>query len=255
MIFDGTVDKKIPLTHEGRVLAGENFNMFDMVKCKSDGDFRNEECKKFLKEADIVVTNPPFSLFREFIRMLVEYDKKFLVIGNFNAVTYKEIFPLIKKNKMRLGYNWIKKFITPDGNLQKFGNICWYTNLNVSKHHKNIELYREYNEQDYPKYDNYDAINVDRLCDIPCDYYGVIGVPISFLDKYNPEQFEILGCTANPESNSVEKKVKSNKALELISKGRLVGAKCVGGNSNIYIDKNDYVHVLYHRVLIRRVTK
>lgn len=163
---------------------------------KGDGDFRSEECVELLKGADIVVTNPPFSLFREYVAQLVEYGKKFLVIGNKNALTYKEIFPLIKENKLWLGYNSPDEFRTPDGNISKsVKGLCrWYTNLDLKKRHESLILYRKYkgHESDYPKYDNYDAINVDKVQDIPCDYEGVMGVPITFLDKFNPEQFEIV---------------------------------------------------------------
>ena len=160
-----------------------------------DGDFRSEECVELLKGADIVVTNPPFSLFREYVAQLVEYSKKLLVIGSMNAITYKEIFPLIKDNKLWLGVNPVKEFVSPKGEIKKFGNILWYTNLDLKKRHESLILYREYkgHESDYPKYDNYDAINVDKVQDIPCDYEGVMGVPITFLDKFNPEQFEIVG--------------------------------------------------------------
>ena len=177
---------------------------------KGDGDFRSAECIELLKEADIVVTNPPFSLFREYVALLMKYDKKFLIIGNQNAVTYKEIFPLIKDNKIWLGSTLsFAKFKVPsyyeersnrfwiDETGQKwrsFGNICWFTNLDIAKRHEEIILFKNYTPEEYPTYDNYDAINVNKTSEIPCDYYGVMGVPITFLDKYNPEQFEILNC-------------------------------------------------------------
>jgi len=159
---------------------------------KQNGDFRSDECIEILKEADIVVSNPPFSLFREYIAQLVEYNKNFLVIGSMNAITYKDCFSLIKDNKMWLGNNYVKEFLQPNGEFKKFGNICWFTNIPHKKRNEEIILYRNYNETDYPKYDNYFAINVDKTKDIPCDYFGAIGVPISFLDKYNPKQFEIV---------------------------------------------------------------
>jgi len=159
---------------------------------KQNGDFRSDESIEILKECDIVVTNPPFSLFRDFISLLAEYDKKFIVVGSMNAITYKECFKLIKENRMWLGMNYIKEFVKPDGTTQKFGNINWFTNLEHEKRNEELILYRNYNETDYPKYDNYFAINVDKTKDIPCDYFGAIGVPISFLDKYNPKQFEIV---------------------------------------------------------------
>ena len=163
------------------------------------GDFRDEECLNLLDEADIVVTNPPFSLFREYVATLVEHEKKFLIIGNKNAVTYKEIFPLLKNNEMWIGYGVPKDFVIPNGGLSnKLGGLTrWFTNLDISKRHENIILFKRYREDPsfYPKYDNYDAINVDKVKYIPEDYDGIMGVPITFLDAYNPEQFEMIGAT------------------------------------------------------------
>lgn len=171
---------------------------------KGDGDFRSAECVELLKQADIVVTNPPFSLFREYIAQLIKYEKKFLIIGNKNALTYKELFPLIKHNLIWTGYRgfsggmWFRsdyegkteKIV--DG--QKIINVpsIWFTNLDIKKRHEELPLYKRYTPEEYPKYDNYDAINVNRTSDIPYDYNGAIGVPITFLDKYCPSQFEIL---------------------------------------------------------------
>tara|TARA_Y100000310_G_scaffold326891_1_gene392433 strand:- start:343 stop:1245 length:903 start_codon:yes stop_codon:yes gene_type:complete len=165
------------------------------TELKQNGDFRSPECIEILKEADIIVTNPPFSLFREYVAQLMEYDKKFLIIGNVNAVSYKEIFKSIKENKIWLGYNCVRHFKRPDGTMFETARAFWYTNLDIDKRHENLILYKKYygNEEEYPKYDNYDAINVDKAIYIPCDYKGVMGVPITFMDKYNPEQFEILG--------------------------------------------------------------
>ena len=170
-----------------------------------NGDFRSAECIEMLKQADIVVTNPPFSLFREYVSQLIEYDKKFIIIGNQNAITYKEIFPLFPTNRIWLGYNAgshsfevpntferNNTYIENGKKYAKFGNICWFTNIDIKKRHENLLLYKNYTLEEYPKYDNYDAINVNKLAEIPCDYYGVMGVPITFLDKYNPEQFEIV---------------------------------------------------------------
>ena len=164
------------------------------INLKGDGDFRSPECIEFLKEADIVVTNPPFSLFREYVSQLIQYNKKFLIIGNDNAIKYKGIFELIKENEIWLGYGRVKEFHKPDGSTQKFGNVGWFTNLDVKKRHEDMILYKTYkgNEGDYLKYDHYDAINVNRIKDIPVDYKGAMGVPITFLDKHNPEQFEII---------------------------------------------------------------
>lgn len=172
---------------------------------KGDGDFRSAECIELLKEADIVVTNPPFSLFREYVAQLIEYDKKFLIIGHQNAITYKEIFPLIQSDRLWLGYgfkggaghfisNYEDKATATDHRegMIRVSGVHWFTNLEIKKRHENIILYKSYNPESYPKYDNYDAINVDKTSDIPYDYNGVMGVPITFLDKYNPTQFEIV---------------------------------------------------------------
>ena len=179
-------------------------NEVKVSELKGNGDFRSEECIELLKESDIVVTNPPFSLFREYIATLVQYNKKFLVIGNQNAITYKEIFPLIKENKLWTGNNMVKTFrvpqvtnknceVLPNGEIiAKFGSICWFTNLDIKKRHEEIILYKSYNEEEFPKYDNYDAIEVSKVCEIPKDYDGVMGVPITFLYRYNPSQFEIV---------------------------------------------------------------
>jgi len=202
---DGTVD----LT-DVELLLGSNKNY--LTRLKGDGDFRSKECIELLKQSDIVVTNPPFSLFREYVEQLMKYEKKFLIIGNINAITYKEIFKLIKENKAWLGINMgrgISGFIVPDryklygtevrvdenGNRIVATNNClWLTNLDTSKRHEDIILSKTYrdNENEYPKFDNYDAINVNKTQDIPMDYDGVIGVPITFLHKFNPAQFEII---------------------------------------------------------------
>ena len=184
---------------------------------KGDGDFRSKECIELLKQADIVVTNPPFSLFREYIAQLIEHEKKFLIVGSQNAITYKEIFPLIKDNRMWLGITPKGQdmlFDVPDDYAQelvsnakegsayrivdgvikgRLGNAAWFTNLDHAKRHEELILYKRYLPEKYPAYDNYDVINVDKTAEIPMDYDGVIGVPITFLNKHNPGQFEILG--------------------------------------------------------------
>ena len=163
-----------------------------ITELEGNGDFRSEECIDPLKECDVVVTNPPFSLFREYVAQLMEYGKKFLIIGSMNAITYKEIFPYIKNNELWLGMNWVKDFVQPNGEVKKFGNICWYTNIGHSRRNTELDLYKNYSADEYPKYDNYDAIEVSKVTDIPMDYEGVMGVPITFLDKYCPTQFEIV---------------------------------------------------------------
>ncbi len=182
---------------------------FEVELLQEDGDFRSLESVELLKQADIVVTNPPFSLFREYVSQLNKYDKKFIIVGNHNAITYKEIFHLIRDNKMWLGNtSGDMKFRVPDhyaprdtrywvdaeGNKwRSMGNACWFTNLDFPRRHENLILYKTYNDTKYPKFDSYEAINVNKVSDIPLGYKGVMGVPITFLNKYNPQQFEIIG--------------------------------------------------------------
>lgn len=166
-------------------------------KMYGDGDFRNEECIKVLQEADIVVTNPPFSLFKEYISLLSEQNKQYIVIGNMNTLSSIAIFSLIKDNKMWLGYTRPKRFIMPDGLIKAFGNIVWYTNVDIEKRHCPISLACEYDPQKHLRYDNYDAINVDRLADIPKDYMGEMGVPLTFLIQQCPDQFQLQGMGAS----------------------------------------------------------
>jgi len=190
---------------------------------KGSGDFRSEECIKLLKEADIVVTNPPFSLFREYVAQLTENKKKFLILGDQNAITYKETFGYIKDNKLWLGYDnggtkWFQvpmDYDIPTESRKKIvngikyfsmGRILWFTNLDTTKRHEELTLYKKYNPKEYPKYKNYDAIEVSKVADIPMDYDGVMGVPLTFIDKYNPEQFEVIGQThSGDKSPEVEK--------------------------------------------------
>jgi len=174
---------------------------------KQNGDFRSPECIEILKEADIIVTNPPFSLFREYIAQLMEYNKKFVIIGHQNAISYKEIFRLIKDNKIWLGYGFsggashfinkhYKDYATAGDHKEgmiRVSGVIWFTNLDIKKRHEDLILYKTFSPEEYPKYDNYDAINIDKTKDIPLDYKEVMGVPITFMDKYNPDQFEIVG--------------------------------------------------------------
>ena len=227
-IIDENNDGAIDLTDVAYLLQ----NKKNTTRKLKDGDFRSDECIKALQEADIVVTNPPFSLFREYIAKLMEYDKKFLVIGNQNAITYKEIFPLLKDNKMWLGYHCgDMAFTVPqhyeeretrfwiDANGQKWrslGNICWFTNLDHQKRHEELDLYKRYTAEEYPHYDNYDAINVDKTADIPEDYYSEMGVPITFLDKYNPDQFEIIDGIGRYSILDNENTKKAGKYLSMI---------------------------------------
>ena len=186
-------------------------NRKNIIRKLKDGDFRSDECVEILNEADIVVTNPPFSLFRDFVALLEKYQKQYLIIGNVNAITYKEIFPLIKDNKLWMGYSihsGDREFRVPDDypleaasyrvdeNGRKYirvKGVRWYTNMDYPERHTDIDLYKSYTPEKYPHYDNYNAINVDVTAEIPEDYYGIMGVPITFLDKYSPDQFEIIG--------------------------------------------------------------
>lgn len=175
----------------------------------SAGDFRSDQCVELLKQADVVITNPPFSLFREYVSQLVKYNKQYLIIGNTSAITYSDVFKLIKDNKLWLGINngsktykvpdnYVKDnvFLGEDGNkYAKMGNTGWFTNLDVAKRHEFIPLFEHYSPEKYPRYDNYDAIEVSKVAEIPVDYFGAMGVPVSFLDKHDPDQFEILGIT------------------------------------------------------------
>ena len=204
---------------------------------KGDGDFRSKESISLLTQADIVVTNPPFSLFREYVAQLIEHDKKFIIVGHQNALTYKEVFPLIKENKLWLGYGFkggAGHFINEHyedyatANDRKEGMIRvsvvhWFTNLDINKRHEDLILYKNYNQEEYPTYDNYNAIEVSKTNEIPCDYDGIMGVPITFMNKYNPEQFEIIGATESEGkgfSNGVWKE-ESNVAQAMINGKRV----------------------------------
>ncbi len=215
-VVDANNDGAIDLSDVEYLLKNER-NVLSLLT--GDGDFRSAECIAPLDEADIVVTNPPFSLFRQYVSQLVEHGKKFLILGNQNAITYSEIFKLIKENRLWLGYHngGPKWFRVPDGydhttdkskikvedgvRYLAMKNMAWFTNLETTKRHEELILYRAYNPENYPKYANYDAIEVPRCADIPSDFDGVMGVPITFLDKYNPDQFEIVGAFDNDPDN------------------------------------------------------
>ena len=192
-----------------------NIEEIGIKHLKGDGDFRSKECIDLLTQADIIVTNPPFSLFRDYVAQLVEHDKKFLIIGNVNAISYKETFKLIKENKLWLGasiHSGDREFGVPDdypliaasSRIDSEGKkyirvkgVRWFTNMDYEERHEDLILYKKYTPEEYPTYDNYNAINVDVTKDIPCDYKGVMGVPITFIDKFNPDQFEVLGLSAS----------------------------------------------------------
>ena len=221
---------------------------------KGNGDFRSEECVELLKEADIVVTNPPFSLFREYVAQLVEYNKKFLIIGNVNAIAYKEVFPLIKNNEMWLGcsiHSGDREFQVPDSyplnaagyRIDEHGNkfirvkgVRWFTNLDTIMRHEELTLYKQYSPEEYPTYDNFDAINVATTADIPFDFDGIMGVPITFMDKYNPDQFEIVGMGTGDTA-------------------KLIGVKKnYRGRTDLAYTANGKQQCPYNRILIRRKT-
>lgn len=228
---------------------------------KGDGDFRSEESIELLKEADIVVTNPPFSLFREYVAQLMVYDKEFIIVGHQNAITYKEIFKLIKENKLWLGYgfkggaaHFINKhyddYATAGNHLDgmiRVSGVHWFTNLDISKRHDELILYKKYNSEEYLSYDNYNAINVDKTKDIPMDYDGDMGVPITFLNKFNPEQFALvgLGISNSGKEFGVQPYKEEHKKYrkEIQKRGAVDG--------DLYMIKNGEVTVPYARIIIR----
>ena len=206
--------------NNGLLYEFDGKNLPKITKLQGNGDFRSEECINLLKKSDIIVTNPPFSLFREYIDIMMKFDKKFLVIGNTNAIANKEFFPLIKDNKLWLGcssFNTGMYFEVPENyvhnetykfkkeidgkKVMRVAAICWFTNLEHNRRNNFLNLTCQYSEDKYPKYDNYDAIEVSKVCEIPMDYEGVMGVPITFLDKYNPNQFEIVGWSRHNDMN------------------------------------------------------
>ena len=180
-------------SEKGIVLTYRGHGNKDILNLKGNGDFNNQECIEILKKCDIIVTNPPFSLFKEFLAQLIEYKKDFIFISPIGNIAYKETFPLIKNNKIWWGVTNPKSFKQPDGSFKNFGNIVWYTNLEHNRRNEELILYKTYNKEEYSKYDNIDIINIDKTLDIPIDYKGEMAVPISFLGKYNPDQFEITG--------------------------------------------------------------
>ncbi len=228
---------------------------------KGDGDFRSEECIELLKQADIVVTNPPFSLFREYVAQLIEYDKKFLIIGHQNAIGYKDIFKLIKDNRLWLGNGFNRNcahFINrhyvdfasdtdhKEGMIRVSG-VQWFTNMDINKRHEKMILYKPYSPTEYSKFENYDAINVNKTKEIPMDYEGVMGVPITFLNKYNPDQFEIIGLGIS--SSGIAAGVKPYKDEHKKYRKEVQKRGAVDGD--LYMMVNGVVTVPYTRILIR----
>lgn len=277
-VIDENGDGAIDLSDVAYLLQ----NRKNVIRKLKDGDFRSAECVDALKEADIVVTNPPFSLFREYVALLMRYEKKFLIIGNQNAITYKEIFPLIQNDRIWLGMRsgdmafTVPDYYEPrptrywvDSKGQKWrsmGNISWYTNLDHPKRHEPLDLWKEYNSVDYPHYDNYDAIDVSQTANIPCDYWDVMGVPITFLDKYSPDQFEIVGITLG---NTVDYEMTAiyKNAIQHNKDGTTQGGSKVNTRAAILVKdrpKNTvyytadgvdgYLLSIYPRILIRRIS-
>ncbi len=240
-----------------------------IVHLKGDGDFRSQESIELLKQADIVVTNPPFSLFREYVAQLIEYDKKFVIIGHQNAVTYKETFKLIKENKVWYGHSvhsGDREFGIPKDYLIRATNfrvdeegrrfvrvsgVRWFTNLYYKERHEDLILYKPFNAEDYPKYDNYDAINVDKTKDIPVDYKGFMGVPITFLDKYNPDQFEIIGQGQGSLYRELTKKGLSKKFVEDYYKTGGTGSVREDHPVLAYYNNSGKAIIPYMRIVIR----
>ena len=235
-------EKAVWIEYEG----GGNIDNFDNIKVnelKGDGDFRSGECIEILKSADIVITNPPFSLFREYVAQLMEYEKKFVIVGHQNAISYKEIFKLIKENKLWLGFGFsggagffinekYEDYATASTHKEgmiRVSGVNWFTNLDIKKRHEDILLWKQYTPEEYPKYENYDAINVDKTADIPVDYYENIGVPITFLDKYNPDQFEIiaLGIVGSCEFTN-------NRQMEILKDGKPTGKLTYNAKGTLY---------------------
>ena len=223
-------------------------------KLHGDGDFRSNECIEYLKEADLVVTNPPFSLARSFITTLFEFNKKFLIIGDLNWITNKDVFSLMQQDKIWLGYSAVKKFIQPDGTTRKFGNKLWYTNLDIQKRHDELILYKHYSADEYPKYDNYDAIEVSKVSDIPKDYSGIMGVPITFMNSYNPDQFEILGRRGDLEWAENECDFYTPPSPELQAKYKKMNKTWRVQNTYI-LSAEGIPQITYGRIFIRRRTK
>ena len=244
-----------------------------MKLLKGDGDFRSEESIGLLQQADVVVTNPPFSLFREYVAQLIEHDKKFVIVGNQNAISYRDIFNLIKDNKIWLGSNsGDMKFRVPksyapretrfwvDESGQKWrslGNACWFTNLDIARRHENLILYKKYNPEDYPAYDNYDAIEVSKVADIPMDYDGVMGVPLTFLDKHNPDQFEILGLSGTNYTTTKTYRKKERVVDGVRKKSNTGTLGCVirteSFGAGTHFDVGYPVKGIYRRLFIRRI--
>ena len=253
---DGAVDLS-----DVQYLLKNDKNVCSILKT---GDFRDPECIELLKQADIVVTNPPFSLFREYIGQLMKYEKKFLIVGNQGAIIYKEIFPSVINNKIWLGYGFkggAAHFVSPyedvatasdhKAGMIRVSGVHWFTNLEIPKRNEPIDLVCRYSSEEYPTYDNYDAIEVSKTSDIPCDYSGVMGVPITFLDKYNPEQFEILGMCENMDLYHLKTKTYSSEECRETYYKKFGKKGTYDLNASGVLIKNGIKEKVYSRILIR----
>lgn len=219
---------------------------------KGNGDFRSDECIEILNDCDIVVSNPPFSLFSDYIQLLIGHQKKFLIIGNKNAAIYKDIFSYIKTGEIKFGYHNIKEFLKPDGSIQKFGNIGWFTNLSVKKDIRKLKLSCRYKEENYPRYETFNAIDVNRVNRIPIDYDGIMGVPTSFLDYYDPEVYELLGYGKENEKNQMGIcQIPSNFLKNFFEQGGR-GHYTTAMRVLCYYDKNGKAKFPFTRLLIKK---
>lgn len=277
-VYDKTGDGGVDMFDVAELFkSGENI----LTELDGDGDFRSSECLELLDESDIVVTNPPFSLFRQYVSTLIEHNKSFIIMGNKNAISYIDFFPLLMENKVWVGATslnggrWMimprdidvkssKAKINERGEIiLNVAGVCWFTNLDIKQRHEEILLYKRYSPEEYPKYDNYDAINVDKIVDIPCDYSEIMGVPITFMDKYNPDQFEILGITLG---NTVDYEMTTlyRNAIQHNKDGSTQGGGKVNTRAAILVkekpidtvyytaeDVNGYLISIYPRILIR----
>lgn len=267
LFSEGKSEQAVYLIYEGDKNGNHipDDEEIEVLPLKGDGDFRSDECIEFLKEADIVVTNPPFSLFREYVAQLIKYDKKFLIIGHQNSIGCKEIFPLIQQNKLWLGYGFkgnAAHFISHYEDVATAGNhkdgmirvsgVTWYTNLEIKKRHEEMILYKTYTPEEYPTYENYDAIDVSRTTEIPFDYFGEMGVPVTFLDKYNPDQFEIIGNAGD--GDWLKSIGVPPMGVEAVQNLRDQGNKShVSPNMmSLYLKVNGKVSRPYSRIIIRR---
>lgn len=230
-------------------------------KLKGDGDFRSDECIEYLKQSDIVCSNPPFSLWEPYVKLILEYNKSFLIIGRETNTTIKDIFSLFKENTIWYGYTHAKEFYRPDGTIKKFGNVAWFTNLDVKKRHEPLILYKQYNPDFYPSYFNFDGIDIEDISSIPKDFYGNMGVPSSFLFYYNPEQFELIGIGNRLEKPVLHKTVGNEihfikkETGEVIFKFPYTVPERKRGNSLRINDNGKPGEIPFGRIIIRRKNK